>query len=1056
MTAERRERAWAVFDQLADVPAEQREAALQAACGDDLALRAEVEELLACDARLTVAEGEQGFLQSPLVRPPGKPDLSTSPVPPAEGKPRLPERVGRYRVLRLLGEGGMGAVYEAQQDNPRRTVALKVIRPGLLSPALLKRFAYEAHILGLLHHPGIAQIYDAGVAEDGQPFFAMELIRGLPLDEYARLRSLTLPARLELLARVADAVQHAHEQGVIHRDLKPANILVDEAGQPRVLDFGVARVTGADLLTSAERTRTGQLIGTLSYMSPEQVAADPTALDARSDVYALGVILFELLAGRLPYRLEGLTLPAAARLIREQEPARLGALEPRLRGDVETIVARALEKEPPRRYPSAAELAEDVRRHLWHEPIRARPPSALYQLGKFARRHKALVVATAAFLVVLLAAGAVAGWQALRLARTERDRAVAQARRGQQVQEALGRAALLREQARSAAGDLGKWAEARALARRAEGLAQGGPVEPGLAERVAALLRELGEEEKDRQMIAELDGVRLRQAEVTEWRSDTPGSSPRYAEAFRRYGLDVEALPAAEAARRVRGSAIREELLAALDQWAWSHEKGPRREKLWDVAGGADDNPWRRALRGAARRADRARLKELAADARALEQPPVVLALLGEALQGVGLPGEAVVFLRQAQQRHPEDFWINHNLGRVLAHQVQPPRPEQALGYFRAALALRPRSQGTHVNLGIMLLTLGDLPGAAACFRRALELDPQFFEAHGHLGVVLRKQGDLAGAAARHRKALELRPNDPRAYNYLGATKVAQGDLPGAAACFRRALALEPKDALAHYNLGNTLVFQGDLAGADAAFRHALRIDPKYAEAHCNLGQVLLEQGDLRAALAELQTGHALGSRRNGWSYPSDQWVKRCERFLELDRRLPAILKGAAVPAAAERRELAELCHYKRLHATAVRFFTEAFAADAKLADDFLGRSSYRYLAACSAAQAGCGQGEEAARPDEAERARLRRQALEWLRADLASHASRLKAAPQGRDSAVHRATLLAVLGCWQNDPALAGVRDATSLARLPAAERAGWQKLWADAAAKALARATK
>jgi WD40 repeat protein/predicted Ser/Thr protein kinase len=396
-----------LFDQAVALPADQRAAFLETACAGDPALRAEVESLLACDLDFTEGAGDDGMLKSPIVRAPG-PAASDAREPSVTLSPRHPvtlssSRVGHYRVVRCIAEGGMGAVYEAEQDSPRRTVALKVIRPGLASPALIQRFTHEAQFLGRLHHPGIAQVYEAGLADDGQPFFAMEFIRGLPLDEYARQRALAPPDRLALVARACDAVQHAHDQGVIHRDLKPANILVDESGQPKVLDFGVARATDADLLTGAGLTRTGQLLGTPNYMSPEQVTADPAAIDHRADVYALGVILFELLAHRPPYQLEGRPLAEVARLILEAEPPRLGSVSPELRGDVETIVAKALAKDPARRYQSAAELAADLRRWLAHEPIRARPPSALYQLRQFARRHKALVggvVATVAALVL--------------------------------------------------------------------------------------------------------------------------------------------------------------------------------------------------------------------------------------------------------------------------------------------------------------------------------------------------------------------------------------------------------------------------------------------------------------------------------------------------------------------------------------------------------------------------------------------------------------------------------------------------------------------------------
>jgi eukaryotic-like serine/threonine-protein kinase len=392
-----------LFDRAVALAPARRAAFLAATCADEPVLRAEVESLLACDAEFTEGGGDGGVLKSPLVRA-SEPTNSRADGPlPAARAPGPSVQVGRYRVLRRIAEGGMGAVYEAEQDSPHRPVALKVIRPGLLSPAMLKRFAQEVEVLGRLRHPGIAQIHEAGMAEDGQPFFAMELIRGLPLDEYANRHGLDLAARVGLVARVADAVQHAHDRGVIHRDLKPANILVEETGQPKVLDFGVARATGADLLTAAGLTRTGQLLGTPNYMSPEQVEADPAAIDHRADVYALGVILFELLAHRLPYQLEDRPLAETARLILHQDPPSLGSINPELRGDVETIVAKALEKDAARRYPSAADLAADLRRWMAHEPILARPASALYHLRKFARRHTALVggvVATGVALVL--------------------------------------------------------------------------------------------------------------------------------------------------------------------------------------------------------------------------------------------------------------------------------------------------------------------------------------------------------------------------------------------------------------------------------------------------------------------------------------------------------------------------------------------------------------------------------------------------------------------------------------------------------------------------------
>jgi non-specific serine/threonine protein kinase/serine/threonine-protein kinase len=360
-----------------------------------------------------IADDETLDLQSPSVK---------------ASSQRIPEAIGSYRVLSKLGEGGMGVVYEVEQQSPRRLVALKVIRGGhFVDDAQVRMFQREAETLARLKHPHIGAIYESGNTEDGQHFFAMELVRGQTLDQYLAGRDATLSEteirfRLRLFRMICDAVHYAHQRGVIHRDLKPTNIVVTDeetsfsgsgsavSSMPaiKILDFGLARIVDSDMQGPTLVTEVGVIKGTLPYMSPEQARGDAEAIDMRTDVYALGVILYEMLAGTRPHNLEKAVLLEAVHVICEDPPVPLRSASQHLQKidrDVETIAGKALEKDPERRYTSAAALSEDVERYLSLQPIVARPPSATYQLQKLVARHRMTAGFAGAFLVLLVVFG---------------------------------------------------------------------------------------------------------------------------------------------------------------------------------------------------------------------------------------------------------------------------------------------------------------------------------------------------------------------------------------------------------------------------------------------------------------------------------------------------------------------------------------------------------------------------------------------------------------------------------------------------------------------------
>ncbi len=426
----------AVVREALDVPESKRATWLRARCLGD-------PDLLAATER-AVHEQLARTIQDDAHPAPAAADRGPLPLETARAGKGLPDRLGSYRVLSVLGEGGMGVVYLAEQDRPRRTVALKVIRPGLLTPRMLRRFELETQTMARLQHPGIAQVYDAGAFESGldaQPYFAMEFVAGRPLNAYAEGSHLDAAARIALFNKVCDAVQHAHQRGVIHRDLKSSNILVTDDGTPKVLDFGVAKLADADDAGGLTlRTDAGQIVGTVPYMSPEQIAGRPEDVDTRSDVYTLGVVLFELLTGRLPHPVGGRTLVEASRIIADQDAPRLGSLSGEFRGDLEVIVAKAIDKDRDRRYQSPADLAADLTRYLADEPILARPPSTIYQLRKFARRNRPVVIAASAAAALLVLGVAGVSWQAVEATRgrnlAERMRAAADEAKQVAVKEA--------------------------------------------------------------------------------------------------------------------------------------------------------------------------------------------------------------------------------------------------------------------------------------------------------------------------------------------------------------------------------------------------------------------------------------------------------------------------------------------------------------------------------------------------------------------------------------------------------------------------------------------
>jgi eukaryotic-like serine/threonine-protein kinase len=1383
--------------------------------------------------------------------------------------------VGDYEIVDEIARGGMGAVLLGRDPNLGRELAIKVLLKSHADNAgLTERFIEEAQISGQLQHPGIAPVYEMGHFEDRRPFFSMKLVKGRTLASLLAERRFTgseqsgteptigpeaaaqsnqqardraeadrqtssiasdLPRFLSIFVQVSQTLGYAHARGVIHRDIKPSNIMVGTFGEVQVMDWGLAKVLHGpsnspehgepglvrtlrrDGSTAAgvdnSQTRAGSVLGTPAYMAPEQARGELDLVDERSDVFALGAILLEMLTGKPPYAdpsLDACSQAAEGRLDGALTRLSASAADP----DLIAITRRCLAVKREDRPRNGGEVAAAVTDYLSgvQQRLRAAELARAEAQARAAeeRKRRRVEVGLAVAVLALTAIGGLTGFRAAQ----RRQEVVTR------VELALAEATSKLDQARVGQGDVELWAEAVQIARRAEAVLAG-DASPELGRRVQELVEQVETEaeaaRRDRHVLEALIDARVSLLD-----RGLAATDAAYAAAFGQYGIDFDKAPTEDSIQRLaaRPAAIVAELSPALDHWASVSSdlrRGRERSsRLLAIAAGLDRSPHHAQIRAAIDHGQTERLRELARIEQASKLPPASATLLARALVGAGDTEAAVALLKKAQQRYPDDLWVNYDLAAYL-RKLSPPQDEEAVRYYTAARALHPtvahelghvledlgrgeeaievfldlerrapdefshpscggtvlRQLGredqalaafdraiaagrlkikrdaddadAHYNLamalrgrnlyhealdqlhaalhirpefaealsmsGVVLDALGRKEEATTAYREALKLQPGLLTARGNLATALQEQGRLDDAIAEFqelirrgprrallhynlgnaldrkgehsqaiasyqvalrsredliearvnmgisqalsgdfdaalvtlrdavarrpdfdrawyslaralamasrldelsvlaeqkpnmpsvqhylgralhehgrfseallplsaaqrlapndaqtpqilgiclsqlgqhgeaiiafRRAIELAPDDAEAHLNLGTALYAANDYPGADAAFRQSLTLRPEDAVAHYNLGNALCGQGnyedavdsykeatrlapgkaefqyrlgivleeshqDFAAAINAYRSAIlsqpdypdarehlglvlyqagkmdeaiatyreairlhpeladghyglatllrllgrgeeaiaglreavRLNPKHPEALCNLGHALCDEGHFEEAQEFMQRGHDEGSKRNGWSYPSAEWLADCERLVEQNKKLVAKLKGEFTPTSdGERIALAQIARRRKLYVAAAQLLTEAFAANQALADNL--DQGHRHQAARLAAQSAAGTGADENAPDAAERTRWRRQAIDWLRADLA-----LLAKEKATASPARRVAIDETIRRWQEDPELTSIRDSERIRSLPTQEQEECQQFWSDVAA--------
>jgi len=750
--------------------------------------------------------------------------------------------IGGVTVVRLMAEGGMGRVYEATQEKPKRTVAVKVMRPGLTSPSILRRFEYEAEVLGRLQHPGIAHIYSVGVHQMGNatvPYFVMEYITDArTLTTYANDLKLPVRQRLDLFRSVCDAVAHGHQKGVIHRDLKPGNILVDASGQPKVIDFGVARATDSDMALTTMNTDVGQLIGTLQYMSPEQFDADPNDIDVRSDVYALGVILYELLVGKPPYDLKKKALHEVARIVQEEDPTPLSAFGKTLKGDVAIIAGKCLQKDRSQRYSGALELAVDVSRFLAGEPITAAPPSFWDALRRVARRHRAAAAAVAGIAASLVAA--VIGVSAFAI-RAERARQEATAARDAEEERA--------DQLKRVSDFQAQMLATIDVTTAGRGLMA------DIRERFVAALKKAGLSEAERAPQVETFSTYLDRVNSTDTAAamiDRTILAPAIKTIDAKFTNDTKT-----------DARLREALAFVYSKIGLYEAAIPLRKAVLIIQ------------------------RELLGDA----HPKTIASMneMGYLLVSQGKRSEAEQFFREALEKrrrvlgeeHPDTLKSINNMGFLLTSQGKPSEAEPllrgALDKFRRVLGEEhPDTLNSIITMGYLLMSHDKYSEAEQFVREALEKcrrilgeeHPDTFKSLNNMGNLLMSQGNHTEAEPFMREALE------KSCRLLGE------EHPDTLKCIN--------------NMGNLLASQGKYSEAEpffceavGKFRRVLGDEHSYTlSVTSTFANVLLQLGKLEEARE--QARQAVTMYRDHPDWPSEKVKRATELLAHIDALIEA------------------------------------------------------------------------------------------------------------------------------------------------------------------------